>query len=175
MHKSRGDFNIGADPLFTITSFDYKTIINQSIVSGLEYRLLNLPSSLKLHLHIRSMLTATKQNSDKYILKVGHSKYISKRRPRVVLVSFLLNCSNREIKAYLHSCLVADAVITLSRIKHRQNKVSFSDELELNAQAEVLGMAKMKHVWHIFERCASKVGWKLDETELYTEGYKIQY
>ena len=125
---------------------------------------------------IPSMLTVAKQNSDNYILKVGYSRCLSKRRPNVILVAFIRNCSNRaKVKAYLHACLVGDAVATLSKTKHQQNVESFSDELELNKLAEKIGMAKIERMWPIFERCASKAGWKLDETELHTEGYEIQY
>ena len=100
---------------------------------------------------IPSMLTVAKQNSDNYILKVGYSRCLSKRRPNVILVAFIRNCSNRaKVKAYLHACLVGDAVVTLSKTKHQQNVESFRDELELNELAEKIGMAKIKRVWPIF-------------------------
>lgn len=121
-------------------------------------------------------IVTTKRNSqeDNYILKVGHThKQFEKNR--CILVSFLSQCSNREkAKAYLHACLVGRALVSLSTPNGEQNNKHVArDEQELIRQAEEIGQEEINVLWPIFERSASKAGWKLDKTEFSTHGYEI--
>ncbi|KAL3805091.1 hypothetical protein HJC23_003319 [Cyclotella cryptica] len=124
---------------------------------------------------LKSIMTTKRTSSkDNYILKVGHTnKQLEKNR--CILVSFLSECSNKEkAKAYLHACLVGRALVLVSAPNGEQNnKPVVHDEREIIRQAEEIGQREINVLWPIFERSASKAGWKLDKTEFSTYGYEI--
>lgn len=126
---------------------------------------------------LKSMLT-TKHNSYKenYILKVGHTNRQLEKN-RCILVSFLIECSNREkAKAYLHACLVGRALLSVSVPNgNKNNRSVVHGERQLISQAEEIGREETKVLWPVFERSASEAGWKLDKTEFSTCGYAISF
>ncbi|KAL7477435.1 hypothetical protein ACHAW6_003240 [Cyclotella cf. meneghiniana] len=128
------------------------------------------------HLSTLKSIVTTKHNSykDNYILKVGHTN-TQLEKNRCILVSFLSQCSNKEkAKAYLHACLVGRALVSVplpNGIKN--NRPVVHDERQLISQAEEIGQEETEVLWPIFERSASKAGWRLDKTEFSTCGYEV--
>jgi uncharacterized protein (DUF1499 family) len=124
---------------------------------------------------LKSIVT-TKHNTYNYnyILKVGHTNNQLEKN-RCILVSFLSQCSNKEkAKAYLHACLVGRALVSVSTPNElKNNRHVVHDEIELIGQAEEIGQEETNALWSVFERSASKSGWKLDKTEFSTYGYEI--
>jgi hypothetical protein len=120
-----------------------------------------------------SLLTSAREsNNDNYILKVGHTgRQLEKHR--CILVAFTSECSSKEkAKAYLHACLVGRALTSLS-LANAQTKYNVSNEEDTVDQAEKTGSTEANAMWPVFERCAGEAGWKLDKTEVSTEGYEI--
>ena len=99
---------------------------------------------------------------DKYILKVGNGG-------RCILVSFLAGCTNKQkTKAYLHACLIKRVLF-----KNKQKVRSMiMDQSEIQ-HAEQFGQENINGIWSVFERCAYEKGWKLEKTEMSTDGYEI--
>jgi hypothetical protein len=122
-----------------------------------------------------SLLTTFHEvNNDNYILKVGHNDRQQHEKDRCILVAFTSECSNKEkAKAYLHACLVGRALATMTMTNKAHNGTMMIDEGDIIQHAEEVGQKETNNLWPIFERCASKVGWKLDKTEISTDGYEL--
>jgi hypothetical protein len=122
-----------------------------------------------------SLLTTFHEvNNDNYILKVGHNARQQHEKDRCILVAFTSECSNKEkAKAYLHACLVGRALATMTMTNKAHNGTMMIDEGDIIQHAEEVGQKETNNLWPIFERCASKVGWKLDKTEISTDGYEL--
>jgi hypothetical protein len=115
---------------------------------------------------LRTILSKSNQNpaEDYYILTIGHSDMSN---TRVILVSFLSDCGNKDkAKAYLHACLVGRALEVLE-------ETMVCDLQDLIHRAESIGEQEIKKLWSTFEKCVSSAGWKLNKTEIATEGYEI--
>lgn len=105
-----------------------------------------------------------KMHCDKYILKVGNGG-------RCILVSFLAGITNKsKTKAYLHACLTERAL--LENKQRVQLSGMIMDESEIQ-HAEQVGQDNINVLWSVFERCTYEKGWKLEKTEISTDGYEI--
>jgi hypothetical protein len=105
--------------------------------------------------YLQSSLRAARQNSNNYVLKVGHNKHLTKEYG-VILVSLFAKCSKEDqVKAYFQACLVGRELANLSASNCIQDE----------------GSEKTEELWPSFQSCASEAGWKLNKAEFATEGW----
>ena len=125
-------------------------------------------------LFLPSLLVDTLETHNaNYILKVGHFGKQKSEKSRCILVCYTSKCCGEEkAKAYLHACLVGRALVEESM----QNTSSMLwNEDELIHRAEKVGQVNINTLWPSFATCTGKAGWKLDKTEISTNGYELWF
>ena len=80
----------------------------------------------------------------------------------LIFLGYYQNTSNRCLaKAYLHGCLMRRMLIDI------QGKI----DQDVVKEAKVVTSKKIKLLWPLFETRVTNLGWRLDKTECYSEGY----
>lgn len=107
-----------------------------------------------------------------YILKVGHLGKQKSEKSRCILVCYTSKCSGEEkVKAFLHAHLVGRALVEVSMHKSQLPR----NEDEVIKRAEKVGQFNINTIWPFFVVCTSKAGWKLNKTEISTNGYELWF
>ena len=82
----------------------------------------------------------------------------------VVAIAYYQNTSNRCLaKVYLHGCLMRRMLIDIKG----------NIDQEVVKEAKVVSSEKLKLLWPLFETRMTDLGWRLDKTECFSEGYVL--